>query len=197
MESLEQLKKLLSRLPGVGRRSADRMAVSIARNPNGYLGELVAALKQVDEEIGSCRYCGSLTRRDENPCRLCTDTRRDDKIICVVEDPGDIHLIEHSGLYRGRYHALLGRLAPARNDGTAIKRVAELVARVEAGGVQEVLLALNSDVESDATAHYLVEKLHGANVSITRLARGIPAGSGLAYADPVTLEAALKNRTVL
>lgn len=195
MDSLDRLKMLLSKLPGVGRRSADRMAVAIARNRDGYLNELAAAIEQVGREITTCKLCGSLTDHAENPCRLCTDTRRDSRLLCVVEDPGDIDLIERSGMYRGRYHALMGKLSPARGEGPGSIRLVSLLKRLEGGAVEEVILALNSDVESDATAHFLVEKLSGRMVKITRLARGIPAGSGLAYTDPVTLEAALKNRT--
>lgn len=194
-ESLERLKSLLMKLPGVGRRSADRMAVAIARNRDGYLEQLAGTIQQVGREIVCCRDCGSLTDREENPCRLCSDPRRDDALLCVVEDPGDIDVIERSGLYRGRYFALMGKLAPVRGETPQSLRLQALWRRASGEAVREIILALNSDVESDATAHYLAEQLSGRPVKITRLARGIPAGSGLAYADPVTLEAALKHRT--
>jgi len=194
-DSLDRLKLLLGKLPGVGRRSAERLAISMARNREGYLGELVTTLQQVAREVTSCSLCGSMTSVAENPCRLCTDTRRDDRLLCVVEDPGDIELVERAGIYRGRYHALMGKLSPAKGDGPAMLRIQSLLNRVQQGTVTEVILALNSDVESDATAMFLTEKLHARPVKVSRLARGIPAGSGLAYADPVTLEAALKNRT--
>jgi len=194
-ESLDRLKGLLSRLPGVGRRSAERMAVAIARNRDGYLDELAAVLREVGREVVACRECGSMTSRERNPCPLCTDPRRDRRLLCVVEDPADIEVIERAGVYRGSYHALMGRLAPARGESVATGRIQSLMERIRGEAVTEVILALNSDVESDATAHYLAEQLSGAAVKITRLARGIPAGSGLAYADPVTLEAAMKNRT--
>lgn len=194
-DSLDRLKLLLGKMPGVGRRSAERLAIAMARNREGYLGELVLALQQVAREITSCSLCGSMTSVAENPCRLCTDTRRDDRLLCVVEDPGDIDLVERSGIYRGRYHALMGRLSPAKGDGPAMLRIQSLLNRVQQGIVVEVILALNSDVESDATAMYLAEQLHDRPIKVSRLARGIPAGSGLAYADPITLEAALKNRT--
>jgi recombination protein RecR len=197
MESLDRLKLLLAKLPGVGRRSADRMAVAIARNREGYLNDLAATMLQVGKDIVSCKLCGSMTSVDENPCRLCTDTRRDDSLLCVVEDPGDIELIERAGIYRGRYHALMGKLSPGRGEGPGTMRLPSLIQRIQSGTVSEVILALNSDVESDATAHFIAEKINSDSVKVTRLARGIPAGSGLAYADPVTLEAAMKNRTVL
>jgi len=197
MESLDRLKLLLTKLPGVGRRSADRMAVAMARNRDGYLDDLAATIQQVGKEITTCKLCGSMTDHAENPCRLCTDSRRDDKLLCVVEDPVDIELIERSGIYRGRYHALMGKLSPSRGEGPGSIRLQSLLKRLEGGVVEEVILALNSDVESDATSHFLAEKMSGRMVRITRLARGIPAGSGLAYADPVTLEAAMKNRTAM
>ncbi|HMO97764.1 MAG TPA: recombination mediator RecR [Kiritimatiellia bacterium] len=194
---MDRLKSLLARLPGVGRRSADRMALAIARNANGYLDQLATTLRDVAAEVASCRLCGAMTIREENPCRYCTDGRRDHRLCCVVEDPSDIEVMERSGAYRGRYHALLGKLAPARGDGMAVDRIQALTRRIRAEGIEEIILALNSDVESDATAHYLAEQLAGLPVRITRLARGIPAGGGLAYADPVTLEAAMKHRTAL
>lgn len=197
MDGIERLKQLLGKLPGVGKRSADRMAVAIARNREGYIEEFAAVLLKVAREVTSCRLCGSLTSTNENPCRLCTDPRRDDRIVCVVEDPGDIDLIERAAIFRGRYFALMGKLAPARGESLAAVRIQQLATRVAAGGVEEVVLALNSDVESDATAHFLAEKLSGTSARITRLARGIPAGGGLAYTDPVTLEAAMKHRTAL
>lgn len=196
-ESFERLKLLLGKLPGVGRRSAERMAVAIARNRDGYLQDLAVTIQTVGKEIVTCRLCGSLTAVSENPCRLCLDTRRDDALLCVVEDPGDIDLIERSGTYRGRYHALMGKISTTRGDGPALLRIQQLISRVQDGAFKEVILALNSDVESDATSHYLAEKLDSGRIKISRLARGIPAGSGLAYADPVTLEAALKNRTAI
>jgi len=197
MESLDRLKLLLAKLPGVGRRSADRMAVAMARNRDGYLDDLAATIQQVGKEITNCKLCGSMTDHAENPCRLCTDNRRDDTLLCIVEDPGDIELIERSGIYRGRYHALMGKLSPSRGEGPGSLRLPSLLKRLEGGKVEEVILALNSDVESDATSHFLAEKMSNRMVRITRLARGIPAGSGLAYADPITLEAAMKNRTAM
>lgn len=195
LESLDRLKILLSRLPGIGRRSAERMAIAIARNREGYIETLCQTLQQVGRDVASCRLCGAMTPSDEDPCRLCTDPRREERLLCVVEDPADIEVLERSGIFRGRYHALMGRLAPVRGESPATMRLDSLRRRIDQGEVDEVILALNSDVESDATAMYLAEVLASAKAKITRLARGIPAGSGLAYADPVTLEAALRHRT--
>lgn len=195
-DCLERLKSLLAKLPGVGRRSAERMAVAMARNRDGYIKNLTDVLREVGETVVTCRNCGSLTGVEENPCRLCRDPRRDDRVLCVVEDPGDIEIIERSGLYRGRYYALMGKLSPVRGETPHSLRLQHLWQRIADESIEEIILALNSDVESDATAHYLAEQMQeGRSIRITRLARGIPAGSGLAYADPVTLEAALKNRT--
>lgn len=195
LDSLDRLKALLAKLPGVGRRSAERMAIAIARNRDGYLRSLADAIDMVGREVVACKLCGSMTATADDPCRLCTDARRDDRILCIVEDPADIEVIERSGLYRGRYYALMGKVAPVRGDTPQSLRLQNLWRRVESTKIEEVILALNSDVESDATAHYLAEQMGGHAFKITRLARGIPAGSGLHYADPVTLEAALKNRT--
>ncbi|HMP90390.1 MAG TPA: recombination mediator RecR [Kiritimatiellia bacterium] len=195
IESLERLKQLLGRLPGVGKRSAERMAVAIARNRDGYLNQLKDAILQVGRDVTSCQWCGSMTGHDANPCRLCTDTRRDDQVLCVVEDPVEIEIIERTGTYRGRYFALMGKISPVRGETPATLRLKSLWQRIHENRFSEVILALNSDVESDATAHYIQEQLKDKTIKITRLARGIPAGSGLAYADPVTLEAALKHRT--
>jgi recombination protein RecR len=194
-DSLESLKTLLAKLPGVGRRSAARMAVHAASRRDGYLRQLITVLEQVEREMVACSQCGAMTTVDRTPCRLCIDPRRDDRMVCVVEDPEDIEIMERAGVYRGRYFALGGKLAPTRGDQAVLARVQQLTARIRAGGVDEVLLALNSDVESDATAHYIAEQLGGLAVRVSRLARGIPAGSGLAYADPVTLEAAVRHRT--
>lgn len=194
MESIRKLSMLLAKLPGVGRRSAERMAMKLARDGSGLIRNLVDALNDVQEEVSVCTSCGGLTDKTRNPCALCTDSRRDARMLCVVEDPGDILLIERAGDYRGRYHALMGKLSPMKGEGVGGLRVEALVKRIEADGVQEVILALGTDVESDATAVFLSHVLAGRKIRISRLAFGIPAGSDLSYADPVTLARALKGR---
>lgn len=190
---VEQLVKVLGRLPGVGRRSAERMAVHLARDRNRVRGDLISALRDVEQRVQTCTQCGCLTLRGEDPCFLCRDPSRDDAVLCVVEDATDIELIERTGAYRGRYWTLGARLSPARGEGIESLRLDALVARV-GRGVKEVILALEGDLEREATTGLLCEALGTLDVKLTRLARGIPAGSGLAYADPVTLTSALRGR---
>ena len=195
MDPLAQLTQALSRLPGRGRRTAERLAIHLARNPAGLARELSEAIEGARTSLSACSLCGSVTARGENPCRLCADERRDDSILCVVEDPSDIALLERSGEYRGRYFALMGKLSPMRGEGLGDLRLPALLER--AAAAREVLLALNCDVESDATAsylrHVLAQKL--PQVKVSRLALGIPAGSAIAFSDPVTLGRAIRGRT--
>jgi len=193
-EILNRLVACLCKLPGVGRRSAERMALKLARDSNGLVDELMAALRETRENICCCSRCGSVTAVGENPCRLCTDSSRDGKVLCVVEDPNDIMAIDKSGGYHGRYHALMGKLAPARGDGPKQLRIDSLLGRVVAENIEEVILALSTDVEGDATASYIAELLKEKKVKVTRLASGLPAGSGVMYSDAVTLSKAIKGR---
>jgi recombination protein RecR len=164
------------------------------RDTGGLLRETVSALEEAAATVCCCRRCGSITSKDRDPCRLCEDPGRDGGALCVVEDPGDILRLEESGGFHGRYHALMGRLSAAKGTGPRELRIAELLARLEPEGVREVVLALNTDVESDATAGYLAEALRSVPVRVTRLAFGLPAGSGIAYTDPVTLARAIRGR---
>jgi recombination protein RecR len=190
----EKLTSCLARLPGVGRRSAERMALAIMREPERLGAELAAALEDVRSTVCTCSRCGNLTARDANPCRLCTSPSRTSAQLCVVEEPGDILQFEKAGAFTGRYHALMGRLSPMKGEGPAALRVQALLERLEPEGVQEVILAVSTDVEGDATASYLTEQLRGRGVKVTRLAFGLPAGSGVAYADALTLTRALRGR---
>lgn len=195
MDALHQLTEALAKLPGIGRRTAERLAVHLARNPSGAAREVAAALDDARAKLAACKLCGSVTARDENPCRLCADARRDGTILCVVEDPADIALLERSGEYHGRYFALMGKLSPMRGEGIGDLRLPALLER--AAQAQEVLLALNCDVESEATAAYLRHVLEQKlpKLKISRLALGIPAGSAIAFSDPVTLGRAIRGRT--
>ena len=195
MEPLRQLTDALARLPGIGHRSAERIATHLARNPGTIAHELAAALDAARQQLAACSLCGTVTTKQENPCRLCADPRRDDGILCVVEDPSDIALLERSGEYHGRYFALMGKLSPMRGEGIGELRLPKLLERIAQTG--EVLLALNSDVESEATASYLrhIISKQFPSVTISRLALGIPAGSAIAYSDPVTLGRAIRGRT--
>lgn len=192
--ALDDLVRALSRLPGLGRRSAERAAVALVRRPDAALAELIQALQHAREQVRCCETCGGFTDVAANPCRICTDTARDDALLCVVEEPADILAIERSGGFRGRYHALLGKLSPARQTGVADLRLRALAERVGQGKVQEVVLALSTDMEGDATAHFLAEMLQPRGVRVTRLAFGLPAGSGVGYSDPLTLKRALSGR---
>jgi len=191
---LDKLIAALARLPGVGRRSAERMAMKLVAGPGDLRDDLSAALQAVKEQVTACQRCGCATARTQNPCRLCVGPGRDDAVLCVVEDPSDIPLIERSGGFTGRYHALMGRIAPMKGEGPADLRLAALRSRIEQEGVREIILALATDVEGDATAAYICETLKGREVKITRLASGLPSGSAVRYSDPITLARALKGR---
>jgi recombination protein RecR len=194
-DPLDRLISALAKLPAIGRRSAERIALKLVQNNKGLSEELVASLQAAHKSVCCCSKCGSITTKEQNPCRLCTDPRRDDSVLCVVEDPGDIMLIERSGGFRGRYHALLGKISPMKGEGVDDIRATELAKRVKDEGVKEIILALNSDVESDATAGFLHDMLTSKDVKVTRIAFGLPAGSGIAYSDPVTLSRAIEGRT--
>lgn len=193
-EALTRLSGLLAKLPGVGRRSAERMAMALLRDQGTLLRDLAFALSDAAARLRTCSQCGSITPRDQDPCALCTDPRRNGKILCVVEDPGDILNLERAGGFQGKYHALMGKISPARGEGVAQTRIDALLSRIAREGVEEIIIALNADVESDATASFIHEALAGRNVRITRLARGIPTGAGVAHADASTLAQALENR---
>jgi recombination protein RecR len=171
------------------------MAVALARNQNNLLGDLADALAETGERVRSCSQCGSITSADEQPCRLCTGAGRDGSLLCVVEDPLDIVMLERAGNFRGRYHALMGKLSPMRGRGPDDLRVKALIERVRKEGFREVVLALSTDVEGDATASFVSDMLRDSGVKVTRLAFGLPAGSGIGYSDPVTLARAFSGRT--
>ena len=189
-----ELEKCLAKLPGLGRRSASRAALALVREPARLAEPLVAALRTAHDSVRCCSCCGAFTTIDRDPCDMCTDATRDGTVVCVVEEPADIVSIEASGAFRGRYHALGGKLSPARRMGPERLRISELVARVREEGVSEVLLALSTDMDGDATAGYVAEVLKGAGVKVTRLAFGLPADSGIAYSDPLTLKRAIAGR---
>ena len=193
---LEELERTLAKLPGLGRRSASRAALALVREPARLMEPLLAALRAAQGNVRCCSRCGAFTTVDRDPCETCTDATRDGAILCVVEDPADIVSIESSGAFRGRYHALGGKLSPAHHTGPEKLRFAELKDRVVREGVREVLLALSTDMDGDATAGYATEILKGTGAKVTRLAFGLPADSGIAYSDPLTLKRAIVNRIV-
>ena len=193
-DSLDRLSLCLGRLPGIGRRSAERMALKLVRD-TALLKDLAAAIETAGKALVCCSRCGSVTAVTDDPCRLCTNPSRDSTLLCVVEDAMDIELIERSGGFRGRYHALGGRLSPSKGMGPNELRMRPLLDRLDKEGFQEIILALSTDVEGDSTASFVAEMLKGKKVKISRLAFGLPAGSGIAYSDAVTLTRAFHGRT--
>ena len=173
------------------------MALALLRDQKGLARILAHALLEADEQIAHCSRCGNLTPTDQNPCELCVGPRRDAHILCVVESAADILKIEQSAGFQGRYHALMGRLSPLRGMGAHDLRIDTLLQRVRDEEFKEVILALGTDVESDATASYLNEILSARGVRVSRIAFGLPAGSAIEYADPTTLARALSGRQPL
>ncbi len=195
VEELDRMIEVLAKLPAIGRRSSERMAMRlIGQKSHALLKQLIAALEEADRELALCSECGAITAKSCDPCEICTDSRRDPRLICVVEGPGDVVLMERAGVFQGKYHVLGGKLSPSRNQGPENLRIARLTERVRRESVREILLAMNTDVESDATVQYLHELLDPHGVLLTRIAMGIPAGGGISYADPVTLKRAVTAR---
>ena len=195
-ETITDLVALLKTLPGVGSRSAIRMAFAILNwkpEKQRSLGNLIANLNDL---VSSCPECGNIAEKDQN-CRVCSDLSRDNSTICVVEDATQIPSIEASARFRGRYHVIGGRIAPLEGKSAGELNITSLVKRVETGDIHEVILALGQDVEGQATAIYISDLLRKNGVKVTRLARGLPAGSDIAYADSATIAIALSGRTTL
>lgn len=189
---IERLVTCLRRLPGIGEKSATRLAFHLLGAPDAAVAELAEAIGRVKKDTVLCEVCFDLT--DHSPCAVCRDPRRDSSLICVVEEPADLAAIEKSGGFRGRYHVLGGAFAPIEGVGPGDLRIAELEARVRAGGVEEVVLATNPNAEGDATAHYICERLRPSGVRLTRIAYGMPLGGDLEYADHVTVGRSIENR---
>lgn len=191
-ELIEQLR----RLPGVGRRSAERMALALIKFPAEELELFGETIKQLPSTIGSCEICGNLTELGEK-CPICNSMRRDESVICVVEDFTRINAIEKSGSYNGLYHVLGGRISPLDDEYESSLHISSLEKRLAGGKVKELILALGGDIESRATAIYLARKFENQVEKITKLAQGLPAGADLSYADSATISAALNNRNLL
>jgi recombination protein RecR len=194
LEPLDTLVAALSRLPGIGRRTAERMALALVQDQHNLMRLLASALLAADAEIVCCSRCGGLTLASDDPCRLCAGPRKEPHLLCVVEQPGDIDKIEASGGFGGRYHALMGKLSPMHGVGVGDLRVDLLLRRLTDERISEVLIALGTDVESDATAMYLSELLIARGVTVSRLAFGLPAGSAIEYSDSATLSRAISGR---
>lgn len=190
-----QLVAALGRLPGIGPRSAERLALHLVQGDADAVRQLAAVLVDARERVANCARCGALT--EHQPCPVCADDRRDASQLCVVERALDVLSLEKSGTFKGRYHVLGGKLSPLNGIGPEDLRIAELEIRIADGIVQEVILALGSDVEGDATSNYLARRLASRGVRVSRLAQGLPAGSGLEFADELTLSRALEGRRVM
>lgn len=193
-EALQHLIRTLSRLPGIGRRTAERMAYKLLLRNQDLLRELQLALERAGKEIALCSRCGNLTSHDRDPCSICTNPNRNPKILCLVEGAPDIQLIEQAGSFPGQYYCLRGKISPMQDETVTQELLQKLMTRIQEEEVEEVMLGLNTDVESDATASMLAELLKPLGIRVTRLAFGLPAGSGLAYSDPETLKRAMKGR---
>jgi recombination protein RecR len=189
--AVQNLVAQLTRLPGVGQRTAQRLAFHILRAPKEEALALATAIAEVKERVRFCRECGNLT--EDEVCAICLDARRDHSVICVVEQPVDLISVERTAEFRGLYHVLGGALSPIDGVEPADLRIDELIQRVERNGVEEVVVATNPNMTGEATAAYLADRLRG-RVRVTRLASGLPVGGDLEYADEVTLGRALAGR---
>ena len=190
--SLERLIDHLSKLPGIGKKTAARLALYLFRAPREFAESLAASLLDVKQDIGFCSRCFNLT--DEDPCHICRDASRDAGLLCVVEEAGDLLALEEAGAFRGRYHVLQGVLAPLDGIGPDNLRIKELLERLRQESISEVILAINPSAEGEATATYLAGLLRKNGVSVTQIAQGIPMGGDLKYTDAVTLKRAMEGR---
>ena len=190
---IERLVQLLARLPGLGPRSARRAALHLIRKRETLLGPLAEAMRVAEERIVTCSVCGNVDSR--NPCTICADERRDRSTIVVVETVADLWALERAGAMRAQYHVLGGVLSPLDGVGPDELNLRGLLDRVAAGGVGEIILAVNATVEGQTTAHYVIDLLEGYTVKVTRLAHGVPVGGELDYLDDGTLSAAMRQRT--
>lgn len=193
-ETLEDIIEALRRLPGVGRRTAERMALAMLKWRPDKLESLGELLRLLPDTVTFCPECGNLAQHGEK-CRICLSPSRNSELLCVVEDFSQVINIENSACFKGVYHVLGGKISPLDNRGADDLRLDSLLAKIEQGHVGEVILAMSPDVEGQATAVYIADLLKGHGLKITRLARGLPVGADLSYADAATIEAALKGRT--
>lgn len=193
-ESIEAVVELFAGLPSIGRKTARRLAFFLLRQPDETVRRFSEALAQLKANVRFCSVCFNFTEKD--PCPICSSVKRNRTIICVVEEPNDVFAIEKTGEYRGLYHVLHGAINPLDGVGPNDLKIAELVARV-ADEVEEVILALDPNVEGEVTTQYIARSLKMLNVKVTRIARGVPIGSDLEFADEATLSRALESRTVV
>jgi recombination protein RecR len=196
VSAIEELVAEFAKLPGIGRKTAQRLTYFLLKQPREEAARLARAVAALGERVRACSRCGNLTEAD--PCAICADPRRDQGMVCVVEEASDVLAIERAGEYRGVYHVLGGRLSPLDGVGPEQLNIAALVQRVENGGhVREVILATNPSVEGEATAHFLERLVAKPGIGVSRLARGLPVGSELEYADGETIAQAIAARRPL
>ncbi len=191
-EPIVALTAALAKLPGIGPRSAERVALHLVQTDSAIVKQLADAILVAREKIIFCTTCGALT--EKSPCSTCTDARRDSSVVCVVEKPVDILIIERSGTYRGKFHVLGGKISPLDGVEPDDLRIGELEKRLTQEPIKEIIIALGTDVEGDATSNYLAKRLARSGLKISRIGFGLPAGSGLEFADELTLNRALEGR---
>jgi len=191
--ALSRLIKDIERLPGVGEKTATRFALQILRWPKAQARELANSIAELHGKIGLCSICFTFSEQD--PCPVCADCKRDNSVVCVVEDPGDLLALEKAGAFRGRYHVLHGVLSPMDGIGPNQLKIGELFERVKKEDIKEIILGTSSTVAGDATASFLAENLKKLGLQVARIACGIPMGMDLKYADRMTLQKALEART--
>lgn len=190
---LNRLIEELKRIPGIGAKTAQRIAFYLTTLPLEEVESLARAIKEAKKNTFYCTVCNSMTHID--PCEYCSDKSRSDDVLCIVEEPFNISSIEKTGIFNGRYHVLLGTLAPLKGVGPDELKTEKLVKRVKEGKFKEIIIATNPTVEGESTAHYVARILKDCNVKMTRLAMGLPVGSDIDYADQVTIKKALEGRT--
>lgn len=193
-QSVERLIEGFARLPGIGPKTASRLTYHLLRTSEGESRELAEALIAVREDTVFCSRCFNITSKETDPCQICEDSGREANVLCVVEEPLDVLAIERTGNYAGRYHVLHGAISPVEGVGPDDLRIRELIARVDAEAITEIIVATNPTLEGEATAMYLKDAIRNPAVRMTRLARGLPAGGDLEYADSRTLSEALEGR---
>jgi recombination protein RecR len=192
LRCLETLVKELSRLPGIGEKTAHRLAFHLLKLPKAEAESLARSIMEVKEKARICSRCFNIT--DEDPCLICLDPKRDGRRICVVEEPHDLLAIEKTGAFRGRYHVLQGSLSPLEGKGPGDIKVPELIERLKGNNVDEVIIATNPDNDGEATAHYLSKVIKPFGLKVTKIAQGIPMGGDLEYMDNVTVSRAIEGR---
>jgi len=192
LKSLNRLVEELQRLPGIGKKSAERLTFFLLKSDSDLCKNLAQSIGQLQERVRFCSDCGGIT--ETNPCGICSDDQREKELICVVEEPRDVFAIERTGEFKGVYQVLMGAISPLDGVGPEDLRIGPLLDKVKNGGVQEVILATNPNMEGETTASYLSTLLRPYNVRVTRIARGLPMGGDLEYADEVTLTKSLQGR---